>query len=134
MADGKDPPGPGDVHTDPNALPPRQEGGGLPSRREEVGDETYFSPREPSRGQDSSEELRRRLYGRHRSRRERDHRQSFSPARKGAAGEVSFPHHMVSSSPQQQSLDRSLTEEGLTSNIADLLSTLTGRVQLTPSD
>ena len=54
---------------------------------------------------------------------------------------------MVSSSPQQQSLvsesnivklsellDRSLTEEGLTSNIANLLSTLTGRVQLTPSD
>ena len=51
---------------------------------------------------------------------------------------------MVSSSPQQQSLvsesniaklnellDRSLTEEGLTSNIADLLSTLAGRVQLT---
>ena len=54
---------------------------------------------------------------------------------------------MVSSSPQQQSLvsesniaklnellDRSLTEEGLTSNIADLLSTLTGRVQLAPSE
>ena len=31
-------------------------------------------------------------------------------------------------------LDRSLTEVGLTNNIADLLSTLTGRVQLTPSE
>ena len=54
---------------------------------------------------------------------------------------------MVSSSPQQQSLDserniakldelldRSLTEEGRTSNIADLLSTLTGRVQLAPPE
>ena len=54
---------------------------------------------------------------------------------------------MVSGSPQQQSLasesdtaklnellDRSLTEEGLTSNIADLLFTLTGGVQLAPSE
>ena len=31
-------------------------------------------------------------------------------------------------------LDRPLTEEGLPSNIADLMSTLTGRVQLTPSE
>ena len=73
--------------------------------------------------------------------------QSFSSVKKGAAGQVSFPHHMVSSSPQQQSLvsesniaklnellDKSLTEEGRTSNIADLLSTLTGRVQLAPSE
>ena len=68
MADGTDPPGPGDGHTDPNILPPRLEGGGLPSRpeegcsnqdqeeEEEVEEETYFSPREPSPGQDSSEE------------------------------------------------------------------------------
>ena len=54
---------------------------------------------------------------------------------------------MVSSPPQQQLLvseskigklnellDRSLTEKGLTSNIADLLSTSTGRVQLSPSE
>ena len=95
----------------------------------------------------SEEELRRHRYGRHRTRRGRHHRRSFYPVGKGAAGEVSFPDHMVSSSPQQQSLvsesimaklngllDNSFTEEGLTSNIADLLSTLTGRVQLTPSE
>ena len=160
MAGGTDPPGPGDGHTDPNALPPRQEGGGLPSRpeessqdqdlqeEEEVEEETYFSPREPSPGKDSSEEeLKRHRCGRHRSLRGRHHRRSFSPVGKGAAFEVSFPQHMVSSSPQQQSLvsedhiamlnkllDKSVTEEGLTSNIADLLSTLTGRVQLNPSD
>ena len=157
MTDGTDLPGPGDGRRDPNSLPPRQEGGGLPSRHEEgshnqelqeeeeIEEETYFCPREPSPDQDSSEEeLRRPRYGRHR-RRGRHHRLSFSPVGKGAAGEVSFPHHMVSSSPQQQSLvsesnsaklnellDRSLTEEGLTRHIADLLSTLTGRVQLTP--
>ena len=81
------------------------------------------------------------------SRRGRHHGQSLSPVGKGAAGEVLFPHHMVSSFPQQQSLvsessiamlnellDKSLTEEGRTSNIADLLSTMTGRVQLTPSE
>ena len=66
MADGTDPPGPGDGHTDPNTLPPRQEGGGLSSRREEGSQdqdlqeeeevkETYFSPREPSPGEDSSD-------------------------------------------------------------------------------
>ena len=156
MADGTDPPSPGDGRTGLNTLSPRQEGGGLPSRPEEgsldqdqqqVEEETYFSPREPSPRQDSSEEeLRRHRYGRHRSRRGRHHRRLFSPVGKGAAGEVSFPHHMVISSPQQQSLvserniaqlnevlDWSLTE-GLTSNIADLLSTLTGRVQIAPSE
>ena len=35
MADGTDPPGPGDGYTDPNTLPPRQEGGGPSSRPEE---------------------------------------------------------------------------------------------------
>ena len=111
-------------------------------------EETYFSPREPSPGEDSFEdELRRHRYGRQRSRRGRHHRRSFSPVGKGAAGEVSSPHHMASSSPQQQSLvsesniaelnellDRSFTEEGLTSNIADPSSILTARVQPTPSD
>ena len=153
MADGTDPPGHGDGHTDLTTLLPRLEGGGLPSRpeegnlnqdheEEEVEEETYFSPREPSPGQDSSEdEQRRHRYGRHRSRRGRHRRRSFYPVEKGAVGEVSFPHHIVSSSPQQQSLvsesniaklnellDRSPTEEGLTSNIADLWSTLTSRV------
>ena len=71
----------GDGHTDLNTLPPRLEGGCLPSRpeegnlnqdqeeEEEVEEDTYFSPREPSPGQDSSEkEQRRHRYGRHRSR------------------------------------------------------------------
>ena len=114
MADATDPPGPGDGHTDPNTLVPRQEGGGLPSRLEEgsldqdrheekVEIVTYFSPRGPSPGEDSfKEELGRHRYGRHRSHRGRHHRRSFSPVGKGAAGEVSFPRHMVSNSPQQK--------------------------------
>ena len=170
MVDGTDPHGPGEGRRDPDNLLPRQEGGRLPSRHEEdsrnpsaaggpdenqvelqeeeeVEENTYFSPREPSPDQNSSEaELRRHRYGRHRSRRGHHCRRSFSPVGKSAAGEVSFLHNMVSP-PQQQSLvsesniaklnellNRSLTEEGLTSNIADLLSTLTGRVQMTPSE
>ena len=106
MADGTDSPGPGDGRADLNTLPPRLEGGGLPSRpeegnlnqdqeeEEEVGEETYFSPREPSPGHDSSEEEQRRhRYGRHRSRRGRHRRRSFSPVGKGAAGSLlSSPH------------------------------------------
>ena len=64
------------------------------------------------------------------------------PVGKGAAGESPPLQSVVS--PSQQSLvsdsnivmlpDRSLRDKGLTSNIADLLPTLTGRGQLTPPE
>ena len=130
LADGTDPPDPGGGRRDPDSPLPRQEEGRLPScpkegsrnpsassgpndkqvelqEKEEVEEDTYFSPRKPSPDQDSSEEeLRRHRYGRHRSRRGRHRRRSFSPVGKGAAGEVSFPlaepvspksqrHHML---------------------------------------
>ena len=81
MADGTDTPDPGEGRRDLDSLPPRQEGCRLLSRHEEGGrnpsapggpnenqvelpeekveEEAYFSPREPSPEQDSSEgELR----------------------------------------------------------------------------
>ena len=110
--------------------------------------EQYFTPRErepsPQAPSFSEEERKRRRHGRHR-RRCRHRRRSFSPVGKGAAGEALPPQSLVST-PQQSLvsdsnivmlnvlLDRSLREEGLTSNIADLLSTPTGRVQITPPE
>ena len=109
-------------------------------------EEEYFSPRErePSpEASTSDEERRRHHHGRRRHSRRGHRRRSFSPVGKAAAGEA-IPPESVVSPPQQLSLvsdsnivllpDRSLREEGLTSNIADLLSTLTGRVQLTPPE
>ena len=121
-------------------------GGAAANLKEE---EEHFSPRErkPSPEASASDEGRRRYHhGRRRHSRRGHRRRSFSPVGKGAAGEA-LPPKSVVSPPQQSSLvsdsnivmlnellDRSLREEGLTSNIADLLSTLTGRVQLTPPE
>ena len=88
-------------------------------------------------------ERRRHHHGRRCHSRRGHRRRSFSPVGKGAAGEA-LPPKSVVSPPQQSSLvsdsnivmlnellDRSLREEGLTSNIADLLSILIGRDLLT---
>ena len=120
-------------------------GGAAANLKEE---EEHFSPRErkPSPEASASDEGRRRYHhGRRRHSRRGHRRRSFSPVGKGAAGEALPPQSLVST-PQQSLvsdsnivmlnvlLDRSLREEGLTSNIADLLSTPTGRVQITPPE
>ena len=119
--------------------------GGAAATMDEEEEECFSSrEREPSAQASSSsdEEHKRRRHGHRRSRRGH-RRRSLSAVGKGASGEA-LPRQSLFSPPQQslvsdsnivmlnELLERSLREEGLTSSIADLLSTLTSRVKITP--